>query len=1072
MKLSLVKAMYEEEDVLAEDTAFRGFNIAVAGTKYDPDKSGMINTAEIAYKATKWALKKATSKAMTKLLEHADPNVRRIIQKARQFAKTREQAASVILSGDGYYSLFKSIYTSGDATKKANLSRCLGIFKDPLGRTVEPDPPLTLIKKGCEELKIAAAIAVYREMEQTISYQYNPRLREAISDSTLASVQKDMGEYGGKIEFDLLEDDEIRPIVRARKKAEDIYQDEILAGNRPVFRYMGDITFRVATRGGNPTAIDLCPSTTHPITEMRSRVLRLPILSEAAPVQDARGPKRARVFKRPEREMGAAPEAPRAAAPASLASVPTADSIDGALKAFAATYPHIVERIAIPPDMYAAVRAAGNIMSAAKAGGFGRMEFFFPDDKGIPGKKSTNLDTQGSIGVPRIVAGVVRGYFTGARPDNVPVDVLRLIAAQLAPNLTVTDTGDVVPVDGPSLRVLVTEQGFGSSRSVLNNEDSARALLLIMYHLSHLASGTVKAKRPDAMRGRLASISPTAQFDLALANMLNLAQMATLYPDMPGFEKSPKLDLAGEMPGTLQRIRAALTTPGGLAARRRAYRTGGENVIYRMEPTTLPYVDFPVEAEEDERQMIKPPMPVSEEEVKHAERSIQIVKTIRDVIRDAIKTSGELIKSSSRLARPLEAANNAGQGGFIPAMAYTQRVDQILRADRETGAAYAIGQIGYTVPGRLCFGDPGGELGRRVWDTVRQTQVIKDDVTAAYDYKTQFLAWRDIFAVPKFRNATARTFQVITLDHYAYPVFMALVQILDEYVRADMISSEQRDILQKSLVGSLSEIIRAARARDVKTHRELLVDYSSLTKAQIAIARRVGAASAVAVEGVTPAALKGNPVTIVKIADDAPRAIDYRGLQLSLMTGSDAPSGGSGATDEPPPSEPPSGTPGTATGGGAPGTSTAGTPPEPTTRITFGTDVKYDGFYDADGTKKTSHRFSRDRTYEVSVGVIDSATGEESTRVHVSPVTVPVDEGEGAHTQATLVTLLKEGKIGEIPLQGPSFTVHFGDDAETIALSGDVNVEGLVDEVIKQVLEGTLRTSMPTDYSVVVSLRV
>jgi hypothetical protein len=130
--------------------------------------------------------------------------------------------------------------------------------------------------------------------------------------------------------------------------------------------------------------------------------------------------------------------------------------------------------------------------------------------------------------------------------------------------------------------------------------------------------------------------------------------------------------------------------------------------------------------------------------------------------------------------------------------------------------------------------------------------------------------------------------------------------------------------------------------------------------------------------------------------------------------------------------------------------------------------VKYDGFY-ADGTKKTSHRFTRERTYEVSVGVFDSDTGEESTRVHVSPVTVPVDDA--THTQATLGTLLREGKIGEIPLQGP-FTVHFGDNAETIRLSGDVNVESLVDEVIKQVLEGTLQSSMPKDYSVVVSLRV
>jgi hypothetical protein len=130
--------------------------------------------------------------------------------------------------------------------------------------------------------------------------------------------------------------------------------------------------------------------------------------------------------------------------------------------------------------------------------------------------------------------------------------------------------------------------------------------------------------------------------------------------------------------------------------------------------------------------------------------------------------------------------------------------------------------------------------------------------------------------------------------------------------------------------------------------------------------------------------------------------------------------------------------------------------------------VKYDGFY-AEGEKKTSHRFSRGKAYEVSVGVIDSVTGEESTRVHVSPVTVPVDGA--THTEATLGTLLRDGKIGEIPLQGP-FTVHFGDNVETIRLSGDVDVESLVDEVIKQVLVGDLRSSMPKDYSVVVSLRV
>jgi hypothetical protein len=188
MKLSLMRAMYGDPDLLAEDIGYRGFNISVSGTKYDPDKTGVINTAEIAYSATKWALKKATSKAMTILLEKADPNVRRIIQRARKFAKSREQAASVILGGDGYYSLFESIYNSGDPAKKANLSRCLGIFKDPHGMTVDPDPPLSLIKQGCEELKIAAAIAVYREMEQTISYVYNPQLREENTVARLSSI--------------------------------------------------------------------------------------------------------------------------------------------------------------------------------------------------------------------------------------------------------------------------------------------------------------------------------------------------------------------------------------------------------------------------------------------------------------------------------------------------------------------------------------------------------------------------------------------------------------------------------------------------------------------------------------------------------------------------------------------------------------------------------------------------------------------------------------------------------------------------------------------------------------------
>jgi hypothetical protein len=914
MKLSLMRAMYGDPDLLAEDIGYRGFNISVAGTKYDPDKTGVINTAEIAYRATKWALKKATSKAMTILLEKADPNVRRIIQRARKFAKSREQAASVILGGDGYYSLFESIYNSGDPAKKANLSRCLGIFKDPHGMTVDPDPPLSLIKQGCEELKIAAAIAVYREMEQTISYVYNPQLREAINESTLAEVQKEMGEYGGKIEFDLLEDDEIKPIVRARRKAEDYYQEQILAGKRPVFRYMGDITFRVSKRGGTPTAIDLCPSQTHPITEVRARTIRLASLVEATrsrPTPRAPrvpgGGRKAVVFERPPREMGAVPAAPAGSTTKEpgMETLPTPESIDDALHSFAEAYPNIVERVGIQPEMYAAVRAAANVMTAAKGGGFGRIEFFFPDDSGNPGKKSTNLDTQGSIGLPRIIAGVVRGYFTGARPDTVPASVLRIIAGHLAPMLTVSETGDVTPADGPALRLLLREQGYGSSRSVLTNDDSAKSFLLVLYHLAHLASGTVRAKRRDSMRGRLASVSPTAQFDIALSNFLNLAQMATLYPDTPGFEKSPTLDLTGTPPSLIKRLRAAAMTPGGYATRRRAFRTGGENVIPGMEPAAMPYVE-PMSAEdEEEGSLISPPRPITPEEITHAQRSKDIVVAIRDIMRDAARTAGSLIAASRRLAEVPRQANMVGQGGYIPAMAYTQRVDVIMRNDRASGATYGITSIGYSVPGRLCFEDSTAEMGRRVWDVVKGKQGIKGDASSPYSFASHYSDWRDLFLDAKTRNATARTFLVITLDHYAYPVFRSVHEILEEYFKRDMISSEQKEILQRAATGMLTRLVTDATSKNIKVSTSTPVDVFSLTRTQLATIK-LGSAMSPNVSGITPPDLGRNPISLVKILEDAPRVIDYRGLQTTLLggdAGGDAPPAGSGT----PPSEPPPG---------------------------------------------------------------------------------------------------------------------------------------------------------------------
>jgi hypothetical protein len=69
---------------------------------------------------------------------------------------------------------------------------------------------------------------------------------------------------------------------------------------------------------------------------------------------------------------------------------------------------------------------------------------------------------------------------------------------------------------------------------------------------------------------------------------------------------------------------------------------------------------------------------------------------------------------------------------------------------------------------------------------------------------------------------------------------------------------------------------------------------------------KLGSAASPNVSGITRPDLGGNPISLVKILEDAPRVIDYRGLQTTLLggdAGGDAPPAGSGT----PPSEPPPG---------------------------------------------------------------------------------------------------------------------------------------------------------------------
>ncbi len=882
MKYTIARALHE-------DIRGRGFGNLGQTTKYDPSKTGAFNTAEWLVSGVSLAAKKAASYILTKIIENSPGSeAARIIKDARAFAKGREVAAESILSTDGFYSVFEGVYSGSAMAKKRNLSRCLGLFKvNSAGEIIQPptldtDPDRARLKQGCDELRVAAAISIYRDMEYTISSVFNPDLRRAIADSGLISGMKELGEYGPDLAgLDLLDDDAIRPLIKAKENAERIYTREVLRGKRPVFTLQHQITYNLATAPSGGTVLNLCPGTT--ITESRSFQISVPLITEAPAGRGGRGttpgdtPYAAArtpvIRRRREPTVGSAEEeSGDRGAPLEAAGDTPPVSLEEALERFRELHPATVSAVRIDPEKFRLVRSVPNILAAASSAGFKDMQFPFPTAEGAPPDKPQRLDTQGSISLERIVTGIGRWYLAGGHPQDMSPETLSLIAKQLAPSARFTAPLDIDDVS-IATRSLFQVQSPRSGTSVKDVDDSARAFLLVLYHIAHVSRGLSRSRSRE-LSGRMGD-SPQSFIDRAGGLFRTMGSIAASHPDdlPPELAGVPRATVEGQPPTIASRLGAMFAAaPGGYSAMRSGYRRGGRSEL----PGLFTPPDYVAVAEEEDA--LREPDQPQEVEDDTVKNRVKLAKEmVAAIIKDIGSTARMLTEAIKTIANQPAIPDNKGHGGTIPFMHFTWKCDNLVTNDAVNGATAILNRAGYQMPSMLSSRQQGLP-GERVWEAVRElADIPKPKKVGQYDVRTHYVDWRPVFYddsghLPKPLSVVHKLIN----DGYLQPAVAGLLQFLRDLEREGLITSDEYQVF-RNRVGDLYKSRQTTlRRTEVKVAGKMPVERITLLARMVAVG---SAGTAMAVP--QPQVPFSNSVTVpVERDPNAPIIFDVSGMRL------------------------------------------------------------------------------------------------------------------------------------------------------------------------------------------------
>jgi hypothetical protein len=592
-------------------------------------------------------------------------------------------------------------------------------------------------------------------------------------------------------------------------------------------------------------------------------------------------------------------------------------SLEEALERFRELHPATVSAVRIDPEKFRLVRSKPNILAAASSAGFKDMQFPFPTAEGAPPDKPQRLDTQGSISFERIITGIVRWYLAGGHPQDMSPETLSLIAKQLAPSARFTAPLVIDPVS-IATRSLFQVQSARSGTSVMEVDDSARAFLLVLYHIAHVSRGLSRSRSRE-LSGRMGD-SPQSFIDRAGGLFRTMGSIAASHPDdlPPELEGVPRATVEGQPPTIASRLGAMFAAaPGGYSAMRSAYRRGGRSEL----PGLFTPPDYVAVAEEED--VLREPDQPQEVEDDTVKNRVKLAKEmVVAIIKDIGRTAGRLTKAISDISERPIAADNAGYGGTIPFMHFTLKCDDLVTNDADSGATAILNRAGYQMPSMLSSRQQGLP-GERVWEAVRELANIPKPRAGQYDVRTHYRDWLPVF----YDNvghmpAPLSVVHKLINDGYLRPAVAGLLQFLRDLESEGLITSDEYQVF-RTRVGDLFRLRQTALVnKEVAVAGTMPVERATLFSASVQVAR-VGTAMAVPQRQVP---ISNSGTVPVERDTNAPIIFDVSGMRLPDVSDSDP---GSPAADPGAPSSDP-----TPTSPSTPTTATTPTPPPSPTSST------------------------------------------------------------------------------------------------------------------------------------------
>ena len=721
---------YSLAQLLLEDTQFQQIGYGkVMPSEELADKVWLFNTYAWIGKVVDLLKEQFGEKAMEKLYIYGTPQVRAKINAARAYAKRKDREISFLITDTTYADYIWSVFDpngSANNSDREALAKCLGFYSDRITQKpkIEKDASQTdaefeeEIRQGCKELMLAAAIAAIEDLRTQIAKQSRD-LADICNSSkmkeVLDQITGEIGEKGYRFQIDLADDPDIKPIFEAQMEAQIMFNDELDLGTKEfIFSNSAPVAFNISRKRG---VVDMCarprslPESVEDVTALLMEIDD-PDASLDGGSSDEDDPT---VVMSPDDPAAAEPESARDETREGPPIQPDPRNLEDALAQIKARYADagMIQR------QLQRTFAIETVVSIAKQTPLGQLMFQFPTAEGRLGN-AAQITTQKSIGLDRVVSGIMLSFFTGARTKDVQPATIRMIAPLFDPSFRVTDEGRVSGnADIAEIMTRVSDERDG----ILNNEEMKRgfmyALCAAAEYASQYASLGAKNMGPVdlATRGRA-----------ALEDILGFHALGTRFPDSK-FASNIKVAQGVKPKGWMASMVDAAKHPGSLADKRRKF---GEKQLTTFK--IYPNVSF---GEED---TLISPQTMSPRQKKR-ERDIALVnKTIAQLIKGTTRLAADAVRTRSELGTADKSPGTGGSVGRLAVMTMCDEIARVANRSRASGVGKILMMMGYSSPGSLIIGG-GPVTGHDVWLKLCDRSGAVKGPDAPFSAETHFTSW-------------------------------------------------------------------------------------------------------------------------------------------------------------------------------------------------------------------------------------------------------------------------------------------------------------------------------------------